>query len=139
MPSGRTLAGVHGAARRRRECLLRQHWRHEQLSLQMVLATVQHHSYGAPRGQTTATRTRAEERETYSAPRRQEASSAHSHSKHAVLHAGRRERAGDGVAADRSGRAAGATGETAAKHWVLQRRESFVRVKILDVLCASDG
>ena len=31
-----------------------------------------HHSFGAPRGQSTATRTRAEERETYSAPRRQE-------------------------------------------------------------------
>ena len=48
------------------------HWRHEQLTLRMVLATVEHHSHGAPRGQTTATRTRAEERETYSAPRRQE-------------------------------------------------------------------
>ena len=43
------------------------HWRHEQLALRMV-----YHSHGAPRAQTTATRTRAEERETYSAPRRQE-------------------------------------------------------------------
>ena len=34
------------------------HWRHEQLTLQMVLATVEHHSYGALRGQNTATRTR---------------------------------------------------------------------------------
>ena len=42
-----------GAARRRRERRLRMHWRHEQLSLQMLLATFQHHS--APRGQTTAT------------------------------------------------------------------------------------
>ena len=41
-----------GAARRRRERRLRMHWRHEQLSLQMLLATFQHHS--APRGQTTA-------------------------------------------------------------------------------------
>ena len=40
------------AARRRRECWLRMHWRHEQLTLQMLLATFQHHS--APRGQTTA-------------------------------------------------------------------------------------
>ena len=61
-----------GAAKRHRDRRLRMHWRHEQLTLQMVLATVQHHSYGAPRGQVTATRTRAEERETYSAPRRQE-------------------------------------------------------------------
>ena len=48
-----------GAAKRRRERRLRMHWRHEQLMLRMVL-------------QTTATRTKAEERETYSAPRRQE-------------------------------------------------------------------
>ena len=61
-----------GAPKRRRDRRLRMHWRHEQLTLQMVLATVQHHSYGAPRGQITATRTTAEERETYSAPRRQE-------------------------------------------------------------------
>ena len=61
-----------GAAKRRRDRRLRMHWRHEQLTLQMVLATVEHHSHGAPRGQSTATRTRAEERETYSAPRRQE-------------------------------------------------------------------
>ena len=61
-----------GAAKRRRERRLRMHWRHEQLTLRMVLATVEHHSHVAPRGQTTATRTRAEERETYSAPRRQE-------------------------------------------------------------------
>ena len=47
------------------------------------------------RGLTTATRTRAEE-------------------------SLRRELDGDGVAADRSGRAAEASGETAAKHWVLQ-------------------
>ena len=59
-----------GAAKRRRELRLRMHWRHEQLTLRMVLATVEHHSHGALRGQTSATRTRAEERETYSAPRR---------------------------------------------------------------------
>ena len=40
-----------GAALRRRERRLRMHWRHEQLSLQMLLATFQHHS---SRGQTTA-------------------------------------------------------------------------------------
>ena len=61
-----------GAAKRRRERRLRMHWRHEQLALQMVLATVELHSHGAPRGQSTVTMTRAEERETYSAPRRQE-------------------------------------------------------------------
>ena len=33
------------------------HWRHEQLTLRMVLATVQHHSHGALHGQNTATRT----------------------------------------------------------------------------------
>ena len=60
------------AAMRRRERRLRMHWRHEQLTRRMVLATVEHHSHGASRGQTTASRTRAEERETYSAPRRQE-------------------------------------------------------------------
>ena len=42
----------HGAAWRRRQRRLRMHWRHEQLTLQMLLATLQHHS--APRGQTTA-------------------------------------------------------------------------------------
>ena len=103
-----------GAAKRRRERRLRMHWRHEQLTLRMVLATVEHHSHGAPRGQTTATRTRAEERETYSAPRRQEP--ARSHHKHAVLHVGRRVRAGVGVAADQSGRAAGASGAASEAH-----------------------
>ena len=44
--------GGTGSARRRRERRLRQHWRHEQLTLQMLLATYQHHA--APRGQTTA-------------------------------------------------------------------------------------
>ena len=44
--------GGTGSARRRRERQLRQHWRHEQLTLQMLLATYQHHA--APRGQTTA-------------------------------------------------------------------------------------
>ena len=47
----------NGAAKRRRDRRLRMHWRHEQLTLQMVLATAQHHSYGAFRGQSTATRT----------------------------------------------------------------------------------
>ena len=46
------VGATAGAARRRRERRLRMHWRHEQLSLQMLLATFQHHS--APRGQTTA-------------------------------------------------------------------------------------
>ena len=41
-------------------------WRHEQLALRMVLATVEHHSHGAPRRQTTASRPRAEERATFS-------------------------------------------------------------------------
>ena len=58
-----------GAATRRRERRLRVHWRHEQLTLRMVVAAVEH---GAPRGQTTATRTKAEECETFSAPRQQE-------------------------------------------------------------------
>ena len=69
------MSGVehaHGAAWRRRQRRLRQHWRHEQLTLQMVLATVEHHSHGAPRSLTTATRTRVEERELHTAPRRQE-------------------------------------------------------------------
>ena len=69
-----SVHGDHGsgAAKRRRERRLRMHWHHEQLTLRMVLATVEHHSYRAPRGQLTATRARAEEREMYSAPRRQE-------------------------------------------------------------------
>ena len=60
------------AAKRRCERRLRMHWGHEQLTLRMVLATVEHHSHGPSRGQTTATGTRVEERETYSAPQRQE-------------------------------------------------------------------
>ena len=43
-----------GAARVRRERRMRSFWRHEQMAIQMVLASVQHHSHGAPRGQTTA-------------------------------------------------------------------------------------
>ena len=42
----------HGAAWRRRQRRLRMHWRHEQLTLQMLLATFEHHA--APRGQMTA-------------------------------------------------------------------------------------
>ena len=51
---GRTLTLPHagGAAWRRRQRRLRAHWRHEQLTLQMLLATYDHHA--APRGQTTA-------------------------------------------------------------------------------------
>ena len=81
VPSGRTLAGVHvnGWCSSVR-CV----WSWPQWSTTRT---------GAPRGLTTATRTRAEECETYSAPR---ASSARSHHRHAVLHAGRRERAGEG-------------------------------------------
>ena len=44
--------GGSGSARRRRERRLRQQWRHEQLTLRMLLATFQH--LAAPRGQTTA-------------------------------------------------------------------------------------
>ena len=44
--------GGSGSARRCRERRLRQHWRHEQLTLRMLLATFQHHA--TPRGQTTA-------------------------------------------------------------------------------------
>ena len=42
----------HGAAWRRRQRRLRMHWRHEQLTLQMLLATYEHHA--APRGQMKA-------------------------------------------------------------------------------------
>ena len=45
-----------GAAKRRREGRVRRHWHHEQLTLRMVLATVDHHSHGALRGQASATR-----------------------------------------------------------------------------------
>ena len=49
-----SLHGDHdrGAAWRRRQRRLRTHWRHEQLTLQMLLATYEHHA--APRGQMTA-------------------------------------------------------------------------------------
>ena len=62
-----SVHGYHGsgAAKRRRDCWLRMHWRHEQLTLQMVLATVQHHSHGAVRGQSTASRTGEWGREQY--------------------------------------------------------------------------
>ena len=43
----------HGAAWRRRQRRLRMHWRHEQLTLQMLLATYEHHarSTGTEQGQ----------------------------------------------------------------------------------------
>ena len=41
----------HGAAWRRRQRRLRMHWRHEQLTLQMLLATHEHH---VPRGHSRA-------------------------------------------------------------------------------------
>ena len=54
-----------GVARRRRERRMRSWFRHEQQSIRTAMATVLHHSYdrvhteyGAPRSQTTATRTR---------------------------------------------------------------------------------
>ena len=48
----------HGAAWRRRQRRLRMHWRHEQLTLQTLLATYDHHA--GPRGQMKA-RSRGEE------------------------------------------------------------------------------
>ena len=50
----------HGAAWRRRQRQLRAHWRHEQLTLQMLLAKYEQHA--APRGQMKA-RSRREESE----------------------------------------------------------------------------
>ena len=47
--SAAVRGGTGSAVAERR---LRQHWRHEQLTLQMLLATYQHHA--VPRGQTTA-------------------------------------------------------------------------------------
>ena len=56
--------GEHaGAARVRRERKLRSFWRHEQMAIQMVLASVQHHSHGVLRNQRTATRTGREARD----------------------------------------------------------------------------
>ena len=56
--------GAGGSALRRRERRLRSFWRHEQMAIQMVLATVTHHSFGkvgtaraALRGQKQGTRT----------------------------------------------------------------------------------
>ena len=46
------VAHAQGAAWRRRQRRLRAHWRHEQLTLQMLLATYEHHA--APRGQSRA-------------------------------------------------------------------------------------
>ena len=65
--------GAGGAALRRRERRLRSFWRHEQMAVQMVLATVTHHSFGkvgtahaALRGQKQGTRTvQGEEHELY--------------------------------------------------------------------------
>ena len=55
--------GEHaGDARVRRERKMRSFWRHEQMAIQMVLASVQHHSHGVPRNQRTATRTGGEAR-----------------------------------------------------------------------------
>ena len=58
---GHSGSGGTGSARRRRGRRLRQHLRHEQLTLCMVLAVTQHHS--APREPEMA-RTRGEESET---------------------------------------------------------------------------
>ena len=70
------MSGVehaHGAAWRRRQRRLRQHWPARAAhAANGLLATVEHHSHGAPRSLTTATRTRVEERELHTAPRRQE-------------------------------------------------------------------
>ena len=46
------VAHAQGAAWRRRQRRLRAHWRHEQLTLQMLLTTFDHHA--APRGQSRA-------------------------------------------------------------------------------------
>ena len=54
------VAHAQGAAWRRHQRRLRAHWRHEQLKLQMLLATYEHHA--APRGQSKA-RSREEESE----------------------------------------------------------------------------
>ena len=67
------LVSSGGSARRRRERRLRSFWRHEQMAVQMVLATVTHHSFGkvgtthaARRGQKQGTRTvQGEEHELY--------------------------------------------------------------------------
>ena len=67
------LVSSGGSARRRRERRLRSFWRHEQMAVQMVLATVTHHSFGkvgtthaALRGQKQGTRTvQGEEHELY--------------------------------------------------------------------------
>ena len=51
--------GEHaGAVGVRRECRMRSFWRHEQMAIQMVLTSVQHHSHGAPRSWNTATTAR---------------------------------------------------------------------------------
>ena len=39
------VVGGSGAARRRRDRRLRMHWRHEQLSLRMLRASMGHHSW----------------------------------------------------------------------------------------------
>ena len=55
--------GEHaGAARVRRERKMPSFWRHEQTAIQMVLASVQHHSHGVLRNQRKATRTGREAR-----------------------------------------------------------------------------
>ena len=46
------VAHAQGAAWRRHQRRLRAHWRHEQLTLQMLLAAYEHHA--APRGQSRA-------------------------------------------------------------------------------------
>ena len=43
--SAQTCCLIVGTARRRRDRRLRMHWRHEQLSLRMLLASVGHHSW----------------------------------------------------------------------------------------------
>ena len=75
---------------------MRSFWRHEQMAIQMVLATVQHHSYGVLRNQKTATRTKAEERETYSAPRLEPPLPTDAGAQHFDVR--RRQRAGGGAA-----------------------------------------
>ena len=90
---------IGGAAKRRRDRRLRMHWRHEQLTLQMVLALHGDRRQPPGPGQRSARHTQRHGDRSPPLPAVTAGTK--------FLHAGRRERAGDGVAADRSGRAAG--------------------------------
>ena len=112
------VAHAQGAAWRRRQRRLRAHWRHEQLTLQMLLATYEHHA--APRGTEQGGGERVEQRH---GP--EDCSS--QHGQHGVL-----DDDGDVLAARPTPFVEVRPQPGAQRHTVEQIIETFVPVQVLD-------